>query len=489
MLRSRVARLLVRVARVLAIAMVGAVAAALVAAVMYLDNKDDLSVWHTVHLDEEFTDTTPITTLGEYLALEDRLFAQLRREVYDRFEPSQNTDFDRYASGSRSDPENWPRNWNRTFELAAADAAYGVVLLHGYSDGPYSLRSIGDELHSRGAHVLGLRLPGHGTAPSGLVHTQYEDMVAAVRLAMAAMDARMGGKPIFIIGYSNGAALALEHAIASVNAPDLVRPAGLILLSPEIAVSPLAAAAIWQARIGRLLGLDKLAWTDVLPEIEPYKYGSFAVNAGTQVRRITLANQAGLSNLAEAGKLGDMPPILAFQSAVDATVRAPAVVNQLFDRLAPGGHHLVVFDVNRLFVAQGLLSVNFDVGALLEGEARPYDVTLVTNKSPASNQVVLKTRAAGDNTIVLSEPGLSWPASTYSLTHVALPFSRQDPVYGNDPPAAYTGVRLGIVTPRGERGVLKISASTFTRLRWNPFHSAVVRKLSDFIDALAGPAA
>ena len=38
----------------------------------------------------------------------------------------------------------------------------GVVMLHGLTDAPYSLRSIGQALVARGYYVVGLRLPGQG---------------------------------------------------------------------------------------------------------------------------------------------------------------------------------------------------------------------------------------------------------------------------------------------------------------------------------------
>ncbi|NIQ96038.1 MAG: hypothetical protein GWN87_18900, partial [Desulfuromonadales bacterium] len=37
----------------------------------------------------------------------------------------------------------------------------------------------------------------------------------------------------------------------------------------------------------------------------------------------------------------------AVTSAVDSTVLAPALVEQLFNRLAPGDHELVIYDINR----------------------------------------------------------------------------------------------------------------------------------------------
>ena len=62
---------------------------------------------------------------------------------------------------------------------------------------------------------------------------------------------------------------------------------GLVLISPSIGITPMAAIANWQAKLGRLLGLSKLAWNAILPEYDPFKYNSFAVNASDQVYRLT----------------------------------------------------------------------------------------------------------------------------------------------------------------------------------------------------------
>ena len=60
-------------------------------------------------------------------------------------------------------------------ELPAKEPKAGVVLLHGMSDSPYSLRNLGQRLHASGGWVVGMRMPGHGTAPSGLTHATWED--------------------------------------------------------------------------------------------------------------------------------------------------------------------------------------------------------------------------------------------------------------------------------------------------------------------------
>ena len=122
----------------------------------------------------------------------------------------------------------------------------GVLLLHDLSDSPYSLRSVGELLYRRGYHVVGLRIPGQGTAPSGLLDAHWEDWAAAVRMAATHVASKVGpNRPLFVFGYSNGAALSVEYALASLEEDNLRTPDGLVLLSPAIGVSRVAALASW----------------------------------------------------------------------------------------------------------------------------------------------------------------------------------------------------------------------------------------------------
>ena len=347
--------------QVVSIGLIGCLVAVVIVFVYVLDSRPDLSVWHLADLDEEFTAKSDVSDFSQYLALEDRLFEQLDALVYAKVPQGPENTINRYSSGSLSDPGRWPVNWNRTFELRQKQPRAGVLLLHGLSDSPYSMRALAQLLHDQGASVVGLRIPGHGTAPSGLVETRWQDMAAAVRLAAKHVLDAVGDKPFYLVGYSNGGALSVEYTLSTLNDTSLPRPSGVILLSPEIGVSAVAALAVWQGRLGHLLGLEKLAWNGLLPEYDPYKYGSFAVNAGDLAHRITVHIQEQLDALQGSGKLEKMPPILAFQSSVDATVTASALVANLFARLPPANHELVLFDINR------------NVKAAITGEARSQE--------------------------------------------------------------------------------------------------------------------
>ena len=153
-----------------------------------------LEPWHTEKLTEEFTarKADEVGTFAGYLELEDRLFTQLQEKVYAEVDTGPGYELVRYSADSTADPRNDRPDWNRSFELAAEEPVGGVLLLHGMSDSPYSLRALAETLAQRGYRVIGLRAPGHGTAPSGLKHISPEDMEAAVRLGMEHLASKLG---------------------------------------------------------------------------------------------------------------------------------------------------------------------------------------------------------------------------------------------------------------------------------------------------------
>jgi alpha-beta hydrolase superfamily lysophospholipase len=451
--------------------------------VLYLENRPDLEIWHKADLDAEFTQDSEAKDFADYLAIEDKVFDQLVERVYSEVPADKRQPIIRYAAGGLTDPDQWSPNWNRTFEFAAPDPRAGVLLLHGFSDSPYSLRGLGERLHEAGMHVLGVRLPGHGTAPSGLTAVHWRDMAAATRLAADHVKATVGDRPLYFVGYSTGGALAVQYALEGLDDPNRHNPDGIVLISPAIGVTSLAVLAVWQARLGHLLGLDKLEWNAILPEYDPFKYGSFAVNAGDQVYRLTVEISKLLRLKGEGAALNRLPPILAFQSAVDATVSAPALVNGLMAHLPPGRGELVLFDINRATEVEPLLlhDPKSEFNAMLKGIALPFSLTVMTNDGDGSRRLVAWHKEAGKTTPSKSETGLVWPDELYSLAHVALPFASDDPLYGKSPSDSNAGIYLGNMALRGERGVLRIPASDMLRLRWNPFYDYLEKRVLDFM--------
>jgi alpha-beta hydrolase superfamily lysophospholipase len=428
-------------------------------------------------------------TLAEYLAREEQMF----REVHDRVEipvstaPGAGTVADRYDAASVSSPRRAARDWNRTFEMSPAEIRGGALLVHGLTDSPYSMRRTAELLRDRGFYVLGLRMPGHGTVPGGLTQATSEDWMAAVRLG-ARHVARTAGqdRPLLLVGYSNGGALVLRYAVEAAGDSRLPAPTRVIVLSAMIGVSPLARLARVISALGPIPFFEKARWLDVIPEYNPFKFNSFPANAGQQSYRVSAGLQAELVDAAENGVLDRLPPILAFQSVVDATVSTPAVVTGLFDRLTARQHELVVFDVNRQAGLEPFIRPEDAalVATLAAGGPRLYRRTLITNVDPGTLEVKARMVAPGATGIEDVPLGLAWPAQMFSLSHVALPFPEDDPVYGSAPPAAERPViALGRLSPRGEKGVLTVPIDTLMRIGWNPFFPYVASRIDSWADA------
>jgi alpha-beta hydrolase superfamily lysophospholipase len=448
----------------------------------------ELKPWQ---LGEEFTaaDYTAgrIRTLAQYRARERLLLDQVRADIAGHLGEADRTPYNRFNPGSLSDPNVWAFNWNRTFILQpAGDPVGGVLLLHGLTDSPYSLRSFGRALAARGYRVVGLRLPGHGTAPSGLLRFTAEDLEAATQLAMRDLRASLGAsKPIHMIGYSNGAALAVSYALDARTDASLPRPAGLVLISPAIGITKLAAIGRIRTGLSDLQGFGRAAWQLIALEVDPYKYQSFSFNAAGETQRFTSHLARRIAASASQGPLRGMPPILAFVSTVDSTVQATAVTDSLLGRLAPEGHELVLFDVNRLAVVQPMLVA--DPGPLtrrlLAQTHRPYALTLITNASTQTLQVMEQRSPALGGPTTARPLSLAWPRNVFSLSHVALPFPPDDPLYGYAAPETDRHIQLGRLEIRGENGVLNVPNWMLTRQRSNPFHSYVVERVASFMAA------
>ncbi len=467
----------------------GSLVVLVVGYVYYLDSRPDLKIWHETLLQGEFAaaQAKDIRDLDAYRALEDRLFEQLQERIISRIEEGEQRQLGRFYNGSRVNPLSFPRNWNRTFELLPQHPV-GGVLLHGLSDSPYSLRALGQMLYRKGFHVVGLRLPGHGTAPSGLLTVQWRDWAAAVRIAMRHLKERLGSEqPLYMLGYSNGAALAVEYTLAVLEGEPLPAVQGLVLLSPAIGVSKVAALAIWQSRLGSLIGMDKLAWTAIQPEFDPYKYNSFTVNAGDQIYRLTENIAQRMKQLQKPLRVRDFPRVLAFHSVVDATVAPEILIETLFSRLAAEGHELVLFDVNRSAETEELLRSDPDIflQQLFADKQLGFNQTLITSAAADSSQLVVRYRQAGATEVFETPLGRGWPDEVFSLSHVALPFPADDPIYGSKPYRGdvYPWITLGSVALRGERNLLLFPDNYFLRLRYNPFFDYLARRVQGFCRA------
>jgi alpha-beta hydrolase superfamily lysophospholipase len=454
----------------------------------------ELDIWHTYVPEELDVEALDEADWGAYLAHEERIFLALARDVSQQLEPEDHVPFNRYFNASPIYPGSFEQDWNRSYTLEPAGPPQGaVVLLHGLTDSPYSLRHIAERYQEAGFTVVAIRLPGHGTVPAGLLQVEWPEWMAATRLAVREAVRRAGpDAPLHIVGFSNGGALALKYAMEAIDRNDLRQADQLVLVSPMVGITAFArfaGIAGWPAVFPRWA---KAAWIAILPEFNPFKYNSFPVNGARQSHQVTMALQADLRRHQEAGRLGELPPVLTFQSVVDFTVSTAAVVNTLHGALPEGRSELVLFDANRSIKFGPLLRADPEsvLNRLLPSAPRPFKTTIIGNVDPDRLEVVARVTEAGSTTETVSEPlGLFYPPDVFSLSHVAVPFPVTDSLYGirPDPEGAF-GVSLGALATRGERGILIVSIDSLLRMASNPFFDYMIERIAQTIPA-AGLAA
>ncbi len=375
--------------------------------------------------------------------------------------------------------------YNRTFRLSPPQPMGHALLMHGLTDSPYSMRAMAYALHAKGFEVTVLRLPGHGTLPSMMTEMDARDWTAAVRIAAADVAARAPkNQPFYVGGYSSGATLAMQYALDALADPALRRPDRVLLVSPAIELTPVAALAelIDVFHVLPLPVLEKVRWQAVAPEFDPYKYNSFSVNASRQINRATRALERSLADAERAGRLAQLPPVVTWQSVVDSTVGSDGVADRLYARLRDPKHRLVMFDINRLPDLRGVArpAARALIDRLQAGP-RGYTLDIVSNAETSSPRVGV-LRLAPDGGREMRATTLDWPASLVSLGHVALPFPGDDPVYGFVRGSGRDGIpSIGSWLLRGENGAITIALGSLTRLRSNPFWALIEEDVAGLV--------
>jgi carboxylesterase len=100
----------------------------------------------------------------------------------------------------------------------------GVLVLHGFTGNPSSMRGIAEAMVALGHHVEMPRLPGHGTTVEEMVTTGWSDWTDEVRAAHGRLADRADA--VVVVGLSMGGSLTLWSGF------ELANVAGLVCINP-----------------------------------------------------------------------------------------------------------------------------------------------------------------------------------------------------------------------------------------------------------------
>ncbi|MCZ2819903.1 alpha/beta fold hydrolase [Modestobacter sp. VKM Ac-2977] len=180
----------------------------------------------------------------------------------------------------------------------------GVLLCHGFTSTPQSLRAWGEHLAAAGLTVRCPLLPGHGTRWQDANTSTEEDWYGALSTALDDLRGRCSS--VVVAGLSMGGTLALRLAQ---RRPDDV--AALVLVNPSL---------LTERRDARLLPvLARLtpAWAPVANDIKKpgpveLAYPRLPTRAALALRRLWAAVRADLGSV--------RAPLLVFRSVTDHVV-------------------------------------------------------------------------------------------------------------------------------------------------------------------------
>jgi carboxylesterase len=212
----------------------------------------------------------------------------------------------------------------------------GVVLCHGFTGSPGSLRPWAEFLAKAGLSVWLPRLPGHGTTWQEMAHTRWEDWYAEVDRAFD--ELRAHSDEIFVMGLSMGACLALR--LAELRGPAI---SGLVLVNPSVTADTrlFLLAPVLKFVVPSLKGITSDIKKDKVSEAG---YERVPVKAAATLPGLWRITQAHLSDVTQ--------PVLVYHSTVDHVV-GPASLGVLRDALpgrqlevreCPDSYHVATLD-------------------------------------------------------------------------------------------------------------------------------------------------
>ena len=186
------------------------------------------------------------------------------------------------------------------------DGGVGVLVLHGFTGNPSSLRTQAEAFAALGHHVELPRLPGHGTSVEDMLTTGWADWSGEVLAAYDRLAERC--ERVVVAGLSMGGSLTLWVAL---QRPDT---AGIVCVNPATEPQPDEVMAMVAEMIGD--------GNDVMPGIGSDIADPDAVEIaydGTPLRPLVSFMDDGLAPIAD--RYGELSmPLLLFTSHNDHVV-------------------------------------------------------------------------------------------------------------------------------------------------------------------------
>ncbi len=227
-----------------------------------------------------------------------------------------------------------------------AGGPIGVLMVHGFTGSPASMRPIGTSLAAEGLSVEGVRLPGHGTGVEDLRSRRWTEWVDA---AAAGLDAlREGCRTVVAFGQSMGASVVLSLTASRPHEVD-----GIALTNPYVFDRRLLVVPIGSRFLKNVRGIAN----DIAkPGVDEGGDTMMPVPAIAQMSAMTKHVRAALPEIRQ--------PIVVFRSETDHVAprsNAEKVLARIGSRrrelvVCPNSFHVVTLDYDAPLVQERVLA-------------------------------------------------------------------------------------------------------------------------------------
>jgi carboxylesterase len=164
----------------------------------------------------------------------------------------------------------------------------GVLLQHGFTGCPASMRPMGEWLAQRGVSAVGPRWPGHGTAWQDLGSVTWRDLEAESSAALEDMAARC--TDVVVVGLSVGGAMALHLAATRPNLVRGVVAINALVRRPDLVLAPLLRRVVGSVKgVGNDIkkpGVEESAYPRI-PSTAVVELGKFLRVVDGELHRVT----------------------------------------------------------------------------------------------------------------------------------------------------------------------------------------------------------
>ncbi len=213
----------------------------------------------------------------------------------------------------------------------------GVVLSHGFTGTPQSVRPWAQALAAAGYAVELPRLPGHGTRWQDLNDTRWPDWYTEVERAFERLRARCD--QVFAAGLSMGGTLVLR--LAEQRGPEV---AGLVLVNPSLGSERLDVKLLLPVLHRFVPALKGIASDIKMPGSTELAYAKTPLRAMHSLTRLWTLTRADLGRITA--------PVLLYRSAEDHVVEplsgrlltAGAPAGSVEERVLTDSYHVATLD-------------------------------------------------------------------------------------------------------------------------------------------------